>query len=107
MKIGLGIIDYKDLSIPIKGIPPVCTQGETKCVGNIKYTCINGNFVATGYCVTCTEGKKKCENGIEYTCINNEWVQTGTCEGTPIWVLAFVVALGAIGIALYLDKRKT
>ena len=80
----------------VKGKPPECTEGDTKCVGYDLYTCVNGEWKLTeensptcGYTEPCTEGETKCQGaappGAQYEsichlCRNGEWASVGTCD---------------------------
>lgn len=89
---GIGAIGWYSL----KGKPPECTEGDTKCVGFDLHRCVNGEWKLTeensptcGYTEPCTEGETKCQGtappgakyeSIGYLCRNGEWVAVGTCD---------------------------
>ncbi|MBN2495731.1 MAG: PPC domain-containing protein [Deltaproteobacteria bacterium] len=75
-----------------------CTDGETRCDGDVVQTCADGAWgdtqdcAATGQtcddsgadavCVgeTCTNGETRCDGNVVQTCTDHAWVDTEDCE---------------------------
>lgn len=66
-----------------------CSLGQTKCNGDLYYTCDNGAWNFEGNVVgkcgyeepACSSGQTKCDGTVYYECSNNQWLRKGQVIG--------------------------